>query len=205
MWIVEKGQASQSARLEPFRGPGKKIASEILLFRYGNDLGFLKEVLPMGIPKHQSQHVHSVTMISVQRLSKRRFAGLCVAKRKGAAVVEFAIVLPVFVAILLGTIEACSMVFLRQSVEMAAYEAARVAIVNQTKADQVQQAAKVVLDSRKVRDYTVKITPTNFQAAPYGSFIQIEVSAPCSSNSLIPVMYYGGRNVIGQVEMMKEY
>ena len=125
--------------------------------------------------------------------------------RRGAAIVEFAVVAPLFVAILLGTIEACSMVFLRQSVEMAAYEAARVAIVNQTKSDQVQQAAKNVLDSRKVKDYAIKITPSDFQGAPYGSFIQIEVTAPCSSNSLLPVMYYGGSNVVGQVEMMKEY
>lgn len=126
-------------------------------------------------------------------------------KRRGAALVEFAVIAPLFVAILLGTIEACSMVFLRQSVEMAAYEAARVAIVNQTKSDQVQQAAKNVLDSRKVRDYAIKITPSDFQGAPYGSFIQIEVTAPCSSNSLIPIMFYGGQRVVGQVEMMKEY
>jgi Flp pilus assembly protein TadG len=125
--------------------------------------------------------------------------------RRGAALVEFAVVSPLFVAILLGTIEACSMVFLRQSVEMAAYEASRVAIVTQTKTDQVQQAAKNVLDSRKVKDYTIKITPTDFQGAPYGSFIQVEVTAPCSSNSLIPVMFYSGQNVVGQVEMMKEY
>jgi Flp pilus assembly protein TadG len=135
--------------------------------------------------------------------SKKRFVDR--RKRRGIAAVEFAVVSPLFVAILLGTIEACSMVFLRQSVELAAYEAARVAIVTQTKTDQVQQAAKNVLDSRKVKDYAIKITPTDFQGAPYGSFIQVEVTAPCSSNSLIPVMFYSGQNVVGQVEMMKEY
>jgi len=145
-------------------------------------------------------NMSEVSVPASKRAVRRR-----VRSRRAAAVVEFAVIFPVFVAILIGTIEACGMVFLRQSVEMAAYEAARVAIVNQTKADQVQQAAKVVLDSRKVKDYTIKITPTNFQAAPYGSFIQIEVSAPCSSNSLIPILYYGGRNMIGRVEMMKEF
>lgn len=161
----------------------------------------------MVISAHLVQHTHRdiEIMSEVSVPQNKRFVRRRIRSRRAAAVVEFAIIFPVFVAILVGTIEACGMVFLRQSVEMAAYEATRVAIVNQTKADQVQQAAKVVLDSRKVRDYTIKITPTNFQAAPYGSFIQIEVSAPCASNSLIPILYYGGRTMVGQVEMMKEF
>lgn len=184
-----------------------KIPSESPLLTCGVDLGFLKEGSPMGISTNhvRQSYPDTLKMSEVSVPASKRLIRRRVRSRRAAAVVEFAVIFPVFVAILIGTIEACGMVFLRQSVEMAAYEAARVAIVNQTKADQVQQAAKVVLDSRKVRDYTIKITPTNFQAAPYGSFIQIEVSAPCSSNSLIPILYYGGRNMVGQVEMMKEF
>ena len=52
--------------------------------------------------------------------------------RGGAAVVELAVVLPVFVVILLGTIETCKMIFIQQSLEIAAYEAVRVAIVPET-------------------------------------------------------------------------
>lgn len=125
--------------------------------------------------------------------------------RSGAAVVEFAVISPVFVAILLGTIEACSMIFLRQTVELAAFEAARVAIVKNTTTAQVQTAARNLLDARHVNGYTITITPTAFQTAAYGSFIRVEVSAPCSDNTLIPPMFYAGRTITGQVEMMKEY
>jgi Flp pilus assembly protein TadG len=138
-------------------------------------------------------------------LSRRRLCRQKPRSRSGAAAVEFAVVSPVFVAILLGTIEACSMIFLRQTTELAAFEAARVAIVKDTKSDQVQQAAKNILDTRKVKKYNVTITPTDFQAAAYGSYIKVEVSAPCGDNSLIPVMFYSGQTIIGQVEMMKEY
>ena len=58
--------------------------------------------------------------------------GLLQQNKQGAAAVEFAIVLPVFVLILLGSIETCTMIFLQQSLEMAAYEGARVAIVPTT-------------------------------------------------------------------------
>jgi len=47
--------------------------------------------------------------------------GMMQQNKRGAAVVEFAILLPVFVLILFGSIEACSMIFLQQSLEMAAY------------------------------------------------------------------------------------
>jgi Flp pilus assembly protein TadG len=143
--------------------------------------------------------LHLNRLMYRKRLMQRR------PMHRGAAAVEFAVIAPVFVAILLGTIEACSMVFLRQSVEMAAYEAARVSVVNQTTSGQVETAAKTILDSRKIKDYSIKISPVDFQKAAYGTFITIEVRAPCSKNGLIPSMFYGSRDVVGIVEMMKEY
>ncbi len=126
-------------------------------------------------------------------------------QRAGAAAVEFAVVAPMFVAILLGTIEACSMIFLRQTTEMAAFEAARVSIVTQSTTAQVETAAKAVLDTRKVKDYTVSITPKDFQNAPYGTFVRVEVRVPCEKNSLIPSLFYKSKEIVGSVDMMKEY
>ena len=45
-------------------------------------------------------------------------------KREGAAVVEFAVCLPLIVLIVLGTIEAGSLLFLKQTLVQAAYEGA---------------------------------------------------------------------------------
>lgn len=134
-------------------------------------------------------------------ISRRRRAS----RRRGAAIVEFAVVSPVFIAILLGTIEACSMIFLKQSVTMGAYEGTRVSVVPGTTTAQVETAVKGFLDARKVKSYTIQITPSNFQAAAYGSFIQVKVTAPCGPNGLIPSIFYGGKSVTGTVEMMKEY
>jgi Flp pilus assembly protein TadG len=125
--------------------------------------------------------------------------------RLGAAVVELAIVLPVFVAILLGTIETCKMIFLQQSLEIAAYEAARVAIVPATDSSDVNAAANALLIARRVNGAVIAIIPSDFQSAPYGSFIRVNVSASCNSNASSPLSFYGSKTLTGTVEMMKEF
>lgn len=125
--------------------------------------------------------------------------------KRGAAAVEFAIVLPVFVLILLGTIEACSMIFLQQSLEIAAYEGARVAIVPTTTSSDVESAANQILTPRHIQNSSISVTPNDFQSAPYGTFVRVSVSVPCFSNSVIPSSLYGSRTLTGKVEMMKEY
>ncbi len=125
--------------------------------------------------------------------------------KRGAAVVEFAIVLPVFVLILFGTIEACSMIFLQQSLKMAAYEGARVAIVPTTRSSDVESAANQILTPRHIQNASISVTPNDFQSAPYGTFVRVSVSVPCLSNSVIPSSLYSPRTLTGNVEMMKEY
>jgi Flp pilus assembly protein TadG len=126
-------------------------------------------------------------------------------KRSGAAVIEFAVIIPVFMLILLGTIEACTMIFLQQSLETAAYEGARVTIVPKTKTSDVEAAANVILTPRKIQNSTITITPADFQSAPFGTFIRVTVSAPCNSNSVLPPMFYGSGSLTANVDMMKEF
>ena len=127
------------------------------------------------------------------------------AKRNGAAVVEFAVVLPVFVTLLLGTIETCNMIFLRQSLEIAAYESARAAIVPGSDDFDINLATTEILTARRIKNGTVTVTPANFQNAAYGSFIRVDVSAPCNSNSVFALRFYGSKILTGTVEMMKEF
>lgn len=125
--------------------------------------------------------------------------------RNGAAVVELAVVLPLFVLILMGTIETCKMIFLQQSLEIAAYEASRVTIVPTSKVTEVENAAISILRARRVNDATITVTPSNFQNAAYGSFIRVDVSAPCDSNAPFLLRFYSSKSLTGTVEMMKEF
>lgn len=124
--------------------------------------------------------------------------------RNGAAVVEFAIIVPVFMLLVLGTIETCNMIFLQQSLKIAAYEAARVTLIPSAVAADVNTAANDILTSRRVSNGTINVDPVNFRSAPYGTFIKVSVSAPCANNSVFPLRFYGSKALTGTVEMMME-
>ena len=121
--------------------------------------------------------------------------GLLQQNKQGAAAVEFAIVLPVFVLILLGSIETCTMIFLQQSLEMAAYEGARVAIVPTTTSLNIASAAKQILTPRHIQNSSISVTPSDFQSAPYGTFIRVSVSVPCSSKGRHKSQHGGWKSI----------
>jgi len=125
-------------------------------------------------------------------------------KSRGVAAAELAVCLPVVVLIVLATIEACSAMFLKQSLTVAAYEGARTALAERQVAGSVQAACNQVLTDRNVRNSTVTISPANIASLNTGDFIDVTVSAPCNSNSLVPTTFYRGRTLSATASMMVE-
>ncbi len=80
-------------------------------------------------------------------------------RRRGVAVVELAVCLPVLVLILLSTIEACVMLQLKQNVTITAYEAHRIGIMPGIEASAVQFQCEMLLDDRHITDYTITMDP----------------------------------------------
>lgn len=124
--------------------------------------------------------------------------------RSGLAIVELAVNLPVFVLIVLGTIEATSMIFLQQSLKICAYEGARIALVPNSDESNVTAGCMEILNSRGVTNVGIAVSPNDFQSSPYGTPIRVQVSADCSSNSLFSPWFYVGRTATAEVTMMKE-
>jgi hypothetical protein len=118
--------------------------------------------------------------------------------RSGAAVVELAITLPVFVLILFAT-------FLQQSLEICAYQGARIALIPSSTSAKVNSACATILADRKVKSASVSVSPSNYESQPYGTLILVRVTAPCNSNSPFSPWFYGGRSLTGEVTLMKEY
>lgn len=125
--------------------------------------------------------------------------------RLGVAVVELAVCLPILTLIVLATIESCAMIFLQQSLSIAAYEGARIALVPTSEQENVTYQAELILAGREVNQHTISVTPNNFEVVPAGTWIQVEASAPFADNSLAGGWLFNGHTITARVEMMKEH
>lgn len=103
-------------------------------------------------------------------------------QRRGLAVVELAVCLPIIVILVLGAIEACTMVFLKQSLHIAAYEGARVAIDNRATNQKVLDRCEQLLNERKINGATVDLGGLDIESLPRGSEITVQVEAPVNLN-----------------------
>ena len=137
----------------------------------------------------------------------RSHGGMVVAdvSRSGAAMVEFALTLPLLLTIVLGTMETCSMLHLKQTLHIAAYEAARVSLVPKTTTAQVSYSAQAILTDRKVQGSSIAISPSSFSTAAIGSYITVTVTASSNSNFGVPLLFFKDKTITGTCSMMKEY
>ena len=124
--------------------------------------------------------------------------------RRGVAAAELAVCLPIVVLMVIATIEACSALFLKQSLTIAAYEGVRTAIEEGATASNVQAACSQILTDRKIKSATVTLKPSNPATLNPGQFIDVTVTAPCGPNSLVPAAFYRGRSLSATASMMIE-
>ena len=125
-------------------------------------------------------------------------------RRRGAALVELAVCLPVLVLIVFGAIESASMIFLKQTLVQTAYESIKVAARNNSSNAQADAAAQQVLAGRNLNDVQVRFEPNDVANAARGTVIRVIVEAPAGTNSPISFGFFRGRRVQVQAAMMKE-
>ena len=125
--------------------------------------------------------------------------------RRAVAASELAVCLPILVLLVLAMIESCTMIFLKQSLTVSAYEGIRKAIEPSATAAQIEAACNAVLADRRVNDAKITISPSNFQSIARGQYITVTVSAPAGKNSVIPGTFFSGRTLTGSATMMKEF
>jgi hypothetical protein len=124
--------------------------------------------------------------------------------RRGVAATEFAVCLPVLVLLVLGMIECCTMIFLKQSLTVASYEGVRTALEDQAVSTDVLRTSQQVLTQRRVQGGTTTVNPADIPAVPLGQFITVTVTAPADRNSVIPGSFFRGQVLSASATMMKE-
>jgi Flp pilus assembly protein TadG len=140
--------------------------------------------------------------LSSSTASSRQLSGL--RRRRGVAAVEFAVLLPVIALLVFGSIEAASFIFLKQALQVAAYEGIREAVRSTgTEADATDRAGSI-LKARQVRDATVRFPEGDLAAAKRGDRVVIEITAPTSTNSPLAGLWINNQTLSARLLMLKE-
>lgn len=127
--------------------------------------------------------------------------------RRGASAVEFAVVAPVFLLLVLGMVEYGRMVMVQQVITNATREGARAAALDGATNDSVTD---VVVEfgqqaSITINPSDVTVTPSDPGNAAFGEPVEVEVSLPFSQVSWLPSpMYLGGKSLVAKTVMRRE-
>lgn len=131
--------------------------------------------------------------------------------RRGAQVVELALILPVILVLTLGTLEICQGYFLRQKLEIAAHEGARVAILKSANTQLVEEKVAEYLDARSLNyddiGSVVTVSPAP-ELADELEAITVSVTLSISDNLRLPLSlhnFLSGDSFTTEVVMYKEY
>lgn len=125
----------------------------------------------------------------IQRNMIRRNASRQRARRRGAAVTEFAVCLPMLVTLILGSIQACNLLFLQQGLKSAVYEGCLEVGKHDASRSSIRQRVESILGAYEIEGGVVTISPeTELHSMAAGTFVTITVSAPIASNLTGPAI-----------------
>lgn len=129
-------------------------------------------------------------------------------ERKGVAVVEFAVCLPILVLLVLGINEVCAALYLKEQVTVAAYEGSRIGCQRGTTDLMVEDYVKAMLDERGISyDASKVVTFSNpgFSSARTMEHVTTTVTVPMGNNSITGSVFTGDQEITASVTMRKEF
>ena len=125
--------------------------------------------------------------------------------RRGAVMVEFALVAPLFVVLVLGMIEVARMLMVQEILVNAAREGARAAVSPGETDAQVNQTVDNYLAASKVTGYTRTIAPSLSASPASGAPIKVTVSVSCANVSWLGTpTYFRNKSLSASVVMIKQ-
>lgn len=122
--------------------------------------------------------------------------------RKGAATVEFAINAMVFFMLVLVSLEFARFMMVRQSMDQAAYEGARVGIIPGNTAENVKTKTRDFLSKLGIRNPTITVSPSNIDQTTVA--VTVEVTAKFSDSAWISPMFSRNKIIRSRVTLDHE-
>lgn len=131
-------------------------------------------------------------------------------RRRGAAAVETALLLPLLILLAFGSIELSNMIFLKQTLSIAAYEGARAATRPGATAEQANTRVREVLAARKITKYSVNYTTDNAQplsitaTTPRGTLLTVNIESSNGGGFYGPLHMFTGRVLRCRATMVRQ-
>lgn len=120
--------------------------------------------------------------------------------RRGAAMVEAALTLPVLLLLIFGSIEAAEAIHTRHAVAVAAYDAARLATKSGGTESVARERSEALLDSMGVEGYSISFL-TDIEEIERGEVVSVRVTAPSNTLGLLPL--FNGAEFTKTVHMVR--
>jgi hypothetical protein len=149
--------------------------------------------------KQRTLQKQRCTVIYSFRSRKRSF-------RCAAALVEFAIIAPIFFTMVLAIIEFGRMIMVQEILVNAAREGARAATLPGATDPPTDTTVSTYLTSAGITGETVTLSPTLASNPASGTAMTMTVSVPCSSVSWLNTTapFFSGRSISASVVMIKQ-
>ena len=121
---------------------------------------------------------------------RRKRALVRPAERRGVSAVEFAIIAPLFVLLILGVIEFGRAMMVKQIITNAAREGARRAIIETATESEVKQVVNDYLANASISGATVSVNPASLSTLGLGDPVTVQVSVSCNTISWTPAPWF---------------
>jgi Flp pilus assembly protein TadG len=106
--------------------------------------------------------------------------------------------------VVFGAIEACSMIYMQQTVQTVAYETARFAVTPRSTSAAALSRGQQVLSDRGIQGAAIRLNPSDLTTADRGTNVVVNVSVPFGQNRVMRRYFFGDRQLEANVTMLRE-
>lgn len=157
------------------------------------------------IPSNQKHPKHLRRRLTMARRGSVR--------RRGAAAVEAAFCFPLIIMMMMGTLEICAGIHLKESISICAYEGTRVGVRRRATAEQVRARVVEALADRLITMPTdgsgnplgIEVIPNDFSELSALDPITVRITTPTAGNSIFIFDYMLNREIVSSATMVREF
>lgn len=126
-------------------------------------------------------------------------------RRRGLELIEVALILPLPLILVFGTIEYGWIFFKMQELNNAARDGARVAVLPDSTAGDVTTRVDELMTAAQITGYTTTVDPADPAAADTGDIVTVTVTAPYGENEILGIdLFPQPENLTASAAMAKE-